>query len=226
MSGELFGDINVAQLGSVVAVVLQVGSLVGLVNGIVTAWMALARPKIRLFLGDSINIVFPPRPQIADRFHIGCNFINSRGKVGALHHLETVVVDPSKQERRFEWNLFFEYASGSTYVQKKADPYPLAVLPRSSTFHFIEFKLAEGGKIDSWPKGRYKFRIIGWANKRRRRSRPNVTATFHIEIDHGSSMGMQGTGQPGNVAIRFPIEEWSLQDRADETRWWHCFTRN
>jgi hypothetical protein len=118
-------------------------------------------------------------------------------------------VDPQKQKRRFEWNLFFEYALGATQVQKKADPFPIAVLPRNSALHFIEFKLVKGEKIDSWPQGRYKFKIIGWANRRRRKSRPNIKATFHIEIDHKGSMELHGTGQPQNVAFRFPILEWA-----------------
>jgi hypothetical protein len=226
MSGELFGDVNLLQLGAFVAPILQFGSLVGLVNGIYTAWMALARPKIRLFIGDSINIVFPPHPQTAERFQVGCNFINSRGKVGALHHLEAIVVNPRKDRRRFEWNGFVEYAVGSRQVQRKADPYPLAVLPRSNTFHFIEFKLVKDEKIESWPQGNYEFRIIGWANKRRRRSRPNVASTFHIEITHADSLGMHGTGQDKDIPFRFPIVEWSLQDTPNEKHWWHWFVGN
>src|SRR3989304_3135718 len=113
MSGEFFGDINVAQLGSFMAAILQFGSLVGLVSGVYTAWTILAKPKIRILLGDSINIVIPPQ-EVADRFHIGCNFVNSRAKVGAVHHLEAIVVDPQKQKWRFRWNLFFEYAQGAT----------------------------------------------------------------------------------------------------------------
>lgn len=135
MSGELFGDVNLLQLGAFVAPILQFGSLVGLVNGIYTAWTIFAKPKIRLFVGDSINMVIPPRA-MADRFHLGCNFINSRAKVGAVHHLEAVVVDPDSNQRRFQWNLFYEYALGATKVQKKTDPFPIAVLPRSSTLHF------------------------------------------------------------------------------------------
>jgi hypothetical protein len=211
MWSELFAGIDVAQLGSAVAVLLQLGSFVGLVNGLFTAWTYFAKPKIRLFLGDSVNMVIPPR-EISDRFHLGCNFINSRAKVGAVHHLEATVLDPNGQKRRFQWNLFFEYAPGATHVQKKTDPFPIAVLPRSSTFHFIEFKLAQGDKIESWPIGRYKFDIMGWANKRLRKSRPNITATFHIDIDRMGSMELHGTGQPTNVVFRFPIVEWSLQD--------------
>ncbi|MDP2604300.1 MAG: hypothetical protein Q8S00_17205 [Deltaproteobacteria bacterium] len=190
---------------------VQFGSFVGLLNGAYTLSTLLAPAKIKLFLGDSINIVIPPK-EVADRFHIGCNFVNSRAKVGAVHHLEAIVVDPQKQKWRFRWNLFFEYAQGATHVQKKTDPFPIAVLPRNSALHFIEFKLVEGEKIEFWPQGRYEFKIIGWANRRNRKSRPNMMATFHIEIDHLGSMQLGGTGQPDNVTFRFPILEWALQD--------------
>jgi hypothetical protein len=210
MSGELFSDANLAQLGSFVAPLLQFGSFVALVNGAYTAWTIFAKAKIRVFVGDSVSIVIPPH-EVADRFHLGCNFVNSRAKVGAVHHLEATVLDPQQQKRRFQWNLFFEYAQGATHVQKKTDPFPIAVLPRSSTLHFIEFKLVGGEKIKHWPQGRYEFNIVGWANRRHRKSRPNIKATFHVEIDLRSSLELHGTNQPQPVVFRYPILEWALQ---------------
>jgi hypothetical protein len=74
---------------------VQFGSFVGLLNGAYTLYMLLARARIRLFLADSIGIVHPPR-EVADRFHLACNFVNARGKVGAVHRLEATVLDPEK----------------------------------------------------------------------------------------------------------------------------------
>lgn len=89
------------------------------------------------------------------------------------------------------------------------DPFPIAVVPRSSVLQFIEFKIAEGEKIDFWPEGRYEFNIFGWVNRQNRKSSPNITATFHIEIDHMLSVCLEGTEQSDNVVIRVPILEWS-----------------
>jgi hypothetical protein len=161
-----------------------------------------------VFLADSIGMVVPPR-DVATKFHIGCNFINPSSKVSALHRLEGTVVDPRNQTRQFQWNLFFEYAPGGAQVRKTTDPFPIAVVPRSSVLQFIEFKIAEGEKIDSWPEGRYEFNILGWVNWRDRKSSPNITATFHIEIDQMLSMCLQGTEQSDNIVMRVPIVEWS-----------------
>jgi len=201
---------------------VQFGSFVGLLNGAYTLYMLLARAKIRLFLADSIGIVHPPR-EVADRFHLACNFVNARGKVGAVHRLEATVLDPEKNTRRFEWNLFYEYGQRGQELLKTTDPFPIAVLPRSNAFYFIEFKLTKGEQIKYWPQGLYEFNILGWANRRDRKRRPNITATFHIEISNLDRMGLHGTGQDKPIVFRFPIVEWSLQDRRNRKRWWRRF---
>jgi hypothetical protein len=142
---------------------VQFGSFVGLLNGAYTLYLILALAKLKLFLADSIGIVHPPR-EVADRFHIACNFVNPRARSGRFHRLEATVLDPEKNMRRFEWNLFYEYGQRGQELQKTTDPFPIAVLPRSNAFHFIEFKLIKGEQIKSWPKGLYEFNIP-WLGK-------------------------------------------------------------
>jgi len=115
---------------------VQVGSFVGLLTGAYTLCTVLASAKITLFPGDSIGLVIPPR-EVADRFHIACNFVNPRAKIGAVHRLEATMVDPEKRTRRFQWNLFYEYGQRGTQVQKTTDPFPIVLLPRSSAFHLL-----------------------------------------------------------------------------------------
>jgi len=63
----------------------------------------IAKPKLKIFCTDSIGVVISPH-EPTDRFHLGCNLINSTSKVGTLHYLECLVVDPSGQDRLFQWN--------------------------------------------------------------------------------------------------------------------------
>jgi len=191
-------------------VLVSSGTIVAFLNGAYTLWTVLAKAKLKIFLTDSIGIVIPSR-NVAEKFHVGCNFINPSAKVGALHHLEVTVLDPEKRKRRFEWNLFFEYTPGGAQVRKTTDPFPIAVVPRSSVIQFIEFKIADGEKVDYWPQGRYEFNILGWVNRRNRKSSPSITVTFHIEIDHMLSMSLQGTQQNDNVVLRIPTLEWRIQ---------------
>ena len=199
MPSGFFGELSPFQV---------IVSVVAFLAAAHTFYPHLAKPKLKMFLADSIGMVVPPQ-DVANRFHIGCNFINPSPKVSALHRLEATVVDPRNQTRQFQWNLFFEYAPGGAQVRKTTDPFPIAVVPRSSVLQFIEFKIAEGEKIDSWPEGCYEFNILGWANRRDRKSSPNITATFHIEIDEMLSMCLQGTEQSDNIVMRVPIVEWS-----------------
>ena len=188
---------------------VQFGSFVGLLNGAYTLYMLLARAKIKLLLADSITIVHQPK-EVADRFHIACNFVNPRGRVGTVHRLEATVLDPEKRMHRFEWNLLYAYGQRGEQVPKTTEPFPIAVLPRNNAFYFIEFKLMRGDKIDSWPRGLYEFKILGWADRSDRKGEPNITATFHIEIGLSDSLGLQRTGQDKDIPFRFPIVEWSL----------------
>jgi hypothetical protein len=140
---------------------------------------------------------------------LSCNLVNPTAKVGALHRLEAEVYDPHGFKRIFQWNLFFEYEHGGYKVQKATDPYPLAVSPRNNLLQFVEFKVAEGVKIDFWPEGRYEFHLLGWANRPNRESSPNIKAVFHIEIDQILSMSLGGSASTQNQVLRVPIVEWN-----------------
>jgi hypothetical protein len=124
---------------------------IALLTGAHTLWTLLPWAKLKLLVADSIGVVIPPQ-QPAEKFHIGCNFINSRYKLGALHHLEAIVVTPLKETWHFNWNLFFEYAQGGAQLRKTTDLFAIAVPPHSSVVHFIEFILADGEKITYWPR--------------------------------------------------------------------------
>ena len=74
-------------------VLVSSGTIVAFLNGAYTLWTVLAKAKLKIFLTDSIGIVIPPR-NVAEKFHVGCNFINPSAKVGALHHLEACFLYP------------------------------------------------------------------------------------------------------------------------------------
>lgn len=198
MPGSFFGDLGPFQI---------VVSVVAFLTGAHTLCTVLARAKIKVFLADSVGLVVSPY-QITAKFHLGCNLVNPSAKVGALHRLETIVVDPHRRERIFQWNLFFEYAPGSAEVRKTTDPFPIAVSPRSSALQFIEFKLANDAQIDFWPQGRYEFRMLGWANRPGRNTSPNLRTIFHIEVDDMLSLLLAGSESNGDRVVRVPILEW------------------
>jgi len=199
MSDGFFGDLSPFQV---------IVSCIALLTGAHALYTLLAKPRLKIFLTDSIGLVVPPHG-VTNKFHLGCNLVNPTAKVGALHRLEAEVYDPQGCGLIFHWNLFFEYKHGGNVVQKTTDPYPLAVSPRSNLLQFVEFKAAEGVKIDSWPEGRYEFRLLGWANRPNRKSSPNVKAIFHIEIDQILSMCLGDVESNQNQIIRVPIVEWN-----------------
>ena len=203
MSEGFFGNLSPFQV---------IVSCIALLTGAHTLYTLLAKPRLKIFLADSIGLVVPPS-EVTNRFHLGCNLVNPTAKVGTLHRLEAEVYDPQGDSRVFQWNLFFEYGPGGNIVQKTTDPYPLAVSPRNNLLQFVEFKAAEGVRIDSWPEGRYELRLLGWANRPTRKSSPNVKAIFHIEIDQILSMCLEGTESDQNQVIRVPIVEWNPTKR-------------
>ena len=76
-----FGDLSPFQI---------IVAAIALLTGAHTLLQLSAKAKLKLFLSDSIGLVIPPQ-EVAEKFHIGCNIVNSRGKIGALHHLEAAV---------------------------------------------------------------------------------------------------------------------------------------
>lgn len=203
MSAEFFGDLSPF---------LVIVSLVALINGGYTLYTYMAKPKLNIFFADSIGLVVPPH-EVADKFHLGCNLVNPTAKVGVLHRLEAIVLDPHRCSRHFQWNLFFDYEHGGAHVRKMTDTFPIAVSPRNNVLQFVEFKVAEGENIDSWPEGCYEFRLLGWANIPDRNSSPNVEAIFHIEINQILSMCLAGTENNQDQVMRVPIVEWSASKR-------------
>lgn len=199
MSNGFFGDLSPFQV---------IISCIALLTGAHALYTLLAKPRLKFFLTDSIGLVVTPN-EVTNKFHLGCNFVNPTAKISALHRLEAEIYDPQGSSRSFQWNLFFEYKNGGNALQKKTDPYPLAVSPRNNLLQFIEFKATEGLKINSWPEGRYEFRFLGWANRPNRKSSPNVKAIFHIEIDQILSMCLDGVESKQNQVIRVPIVEWN-----------------
>ena len=81
---SFFGDLSPFQI---------IVAAVAFLNGAYILLQLLERAKLKLFVSDSIGLVIPPQ-QVAEKFHIGCNIVNSRSKIGALHHLEAIIVTP------------------------------------------------------------------------------------------------------------------------------------
>ena len=93
-----YADFSLFQI--IVAIVAFLGMTVALMNGGYTIYKIFERPKLRIYLTDSIGIVISPR-EVSQKFHLGCNVINQTSKVGVLHHLESTVIDPNGKKHLF-----------------------------------------------------------------------------------------------------------------------------
>lgn len=113
-----------------------IGGIIGLISGGFVLYEKFQRAKVELYNADSIGFILSSTGYIS-KFHLMCNFVNNTSKLGVVHRLEVEVKNKDNKTFRFPWKLFYEYQSGAGSVQKKTDPYPVAVMPQNSETLFI-----------------------------------------------------------------------------------------
>ncbi|MDD3662723.1 MAG: hypothetical protein PHT84_02560 [Candidatus Pacebacteria bacterium] len=112
--------------------------------------------KIKLFYGDSLQIVCMDRNKI----QINTNLTNSRNKLSVINRLEAILKSPNGNQYRYVWNIFYKLEGGRSVLERI--PTSIAVLAKSSVFQGIEF-IADDRF--TWVEGKYEFKIIGWENR-------------------------------------------------------------
>src|SRR5207247_7534434 len=92
MSDGFFGNLSPFQV---------IVSCIAILTGAHTLYTLLAKPRLKIFLTDSVGLVVPPS-EVTNKFHLGCNLVNPTAKVGVLHRLEAEVYDPQGDSRIFQ----------------------------------------------------------------------------------------------------------------------------
>lgn len=127
-----------------------------LMSGFIIIRDYLLPAKIKLFFGDSFQIVRADRNKI----QINLNLTNSRNKLSVVNRLEAILSSPNGNKYRYVWNIFYKLDGNSAVPERF--PTSIAVLAKSSVFQGIEFISDE---CFTWVEGAYEFNIIGWADR-------------------------------------------------------------
>ena len=201
---QFFGDLSPFQIFV---------SLVALLTGIYTFYKSfLERAKISMYPGDAVRFIVSTNPPFSN-FHLMCNLINKSTKVGTVHRLEVRVLGPQNTTYDYIWNLFYKYLPGGQVVQRESDPYPVAVPQKDSKLLLVGFQ-AEAKQSYKWSEGKYKFKVVGWVNRKHRLQPSNLESIFHIQITEDIiRKASEATPPTGPVFITVPIIEWERQHR-------------
>jgi hypothetical protein len=207
MSPHFFGYLSPFQI------IVSVVSVVAFLVSIFTFYKSfLQRVKLSMYPGDAVRFVISSDSHASD-FYLMCNLVNKSPKVGIVHRLEVRVWGPQNFTCDYTWNLFYKYQVGGESVEKESDIYPVAVPKRDSKLLLVGFQ-AEAKQMFKWPEGRYKFKVIGWVNRKHRRQRSNLKSVFHIQITEEYHRQLNQSPSPkGSVYITVPIVEWERQHR-------------
>lgn len=185
-----------------------IGGIIGAVGGLIALYDRFQHAKVEVYPADSIGFVLSSTGYVS-KFHLRCNFVNKTSKLGVVHRLEVEVRNPDNQIYKFPWKLFYEYQSGAGEVEKKTDPYPVAVMPKDSQILFIEFEATNSIQSTEWKLGRYEFKVIGWVNQKDRNSQRNLESEFHIELNQDIHNELNQT-YSGPTVYSISIDEWMM----------------
>ena len=127
-----------------------------LMSGFIIIRDYLLPAKVKMFFGDSLQIVHSDRNKI----QVNWNLTNSRNKLSVINKLEAELKSPNGNKNKYVWNIFYKF-DGNSVIQ---NPFPtsIAVLAKSSVFQGIEFISDERF---TWVEGRYEFSVRGWVNR-------------------------------------------------------------
>ncbi len=188
-------------------------SVVALLTGIYTFYKSfLERAKLSMYPGDAVRFVSSSDSHASD-FNLMCNLVNKSLKVGTVHRLEVRVSGPKNFTCDFTWNLFYRYQAGGESVEKESDIYPVAIPKMDSKLLLVGFQ-SEARQMFKWSEGRYKFKVVGWVNRKHRRKWSNLKSVFHIQITEEYYRHLsQPPPLKGSVYITVPIIEWERKHR-------------
>src|SRR3989344_7727999 len=117
-----------------------------LMSGFILIRDYLLPAKIKMFFGDSFQIVHADRNKIQINF----NLTNSRNKLSVINKLAAVLSSPNGNSYKYVWNVFYKLEGNSALPDRF--PTSIAVLAKSSVFQGIEFISYDRF---TWVEGKY-----------------------------------------------------------------------
>lgn len=165
-----------------------------LMSGFILFRDYLLPAKIKMFFGDSFQIVHADRNKIQINF----NFTNSRNKLSVINKLAGILSSPNGNGYNYVWNIFYKLEGNSALPDRF--PTSIAVLTKSSVFQGVEFISDDRF---TWIEGKYEFNIQGWANRGTSKTN-NLSAKVIFSLNKGdvdylnnnNTMGGNGTVIP------------------------------
>ncbi|MCH7828727.1 hypothetical protein IH982_02595 [Patescibacteria group bacterium] len=137
-----------------ISIIISLAAL--LISGFILLKDYILPAKLKIFVGDSLQIVYAARNKIQINF----NFTNSTNKLLVVNKLAATLDIPGNKQYTYVWNVFYRLKAVSSELEQL--PTSIAVLAKSSAFQGIEFISSDTFK---WVEGRYDFSISGWSNK-------------------------------------------------------------
>ncbi len=127
-----------------------------LISGFILIRDYLLPAKVKMFFGDSFQILHTDR----NKLQINFNFTNNRNRLSVINKLNAVLESSNGNRYNYVWNVFYKLEGYSA----KPDQLPtsISVLAKSSVFQGIEFICDDRF---TWIEGKYKFNITGWSNR-------------------------------------------------------------
>lgn len=168
-----------------------------LISGFILIRDYLLPAKIKMFFGDSLQIVHADRNKIQINF----NLTNPRNKLSVINKLAAVLSSPDGNSHKYVWNVFYKLEGNNALPDRF--PTSIAVLAKSSIFQGIEFISDDRF---TWVEGKYEFDIHGWAN-RGADQKNNVSAEviFSLSKDDVDYLNDNSTRGTGTVIPMRPI---------------------
>ena len=196
---QFFGDLSPFQI---------LISAFALGTGFITLYKSYwEKARVKAYPTDRVGFVISKNGGTTN-FQLGINLVNTAVKTGTVHRLEMYVTPPKGEPNIFGWNLFYEYSPGGYAVQKKTDPYPLAVAGKNSCLTFVEFEIIPR-HIPAWPAGRYEFKIIGWVNRKGRNEKSNLASIFHVDLQREIALQLESERPNTPTLVYVPVVEWN-----------------
>lgn len=168
-----------------------------LMSGFILIRDYLLPAKVKMFFGDSLQIVHADRNKIQINF----NLTNSRNKLSVINKLAAVLSSPNGNSYKYVWNVFYKLEGYNALPDRL--PTSIAVLAKSSVFQGIEFISDDRF---TWVEGKYEFDIYGWAN-RGASQKNNISAKviFSLSKDDVDYLTNNSTRGVGRVIPMRPI---------------------
>ena len=151
--------------------------------------------KIKMFFGDSFQIVHADRNKIQINF----NFTNSRNKLSVINKLAGILSSPNGNSYKYVWNIFYKLEGNSALPDRL--PTSIAVLAKSSVFQGIEFISDERF---TWVEGKHEFNIQGWADNGTSKTN-NLSAKVIFSLSKDDVGYLNNSNMGGGTGIITPM---------------------